>query len=476
MDPYRTNKLNQSILEVLSKLLHVSVKDPRVGFVTLNAVKLNRDHSVAQVYYSVMGDEEDRKKSFQGLKKARGFMQSKLVRTLGLRQAPQLRFAYDDSVEKGLEMDDLLDELASKGEFLTEEEKMRNMTLDDLTPPEELIRGLREAKSIWVVPHHNPDPDAIGSALALGEALREMGREVRVMGYPDPPVGLKDMPGYDQVTLCDEAEEIYRTEKPELMVLVDCHRIDRTGPLEDTLDRFEKRLCIDHHLVSGRKAPEAGWVEARSCSTCTLIHQVITTLGEGDDVFGDDPFDLSLDMATSLYAGLINDTGGFRFSNTVPFTFEFARRLSEMGVDTAKVASTTLHRYRQEGVAMLQRVLTTFEYHANGKVLTLNATDEMVAETGGSMADTEGFVNIATAVDGVCLVAFLKQIGAETWRASLRVCNQGDVQVVAAKYGGGGHKMAAGCTIDGPLDEVTANLVDDLTGALVDAMPDDLSQ
>jgi phosphoesterase RecJ-like protein len=180
-------------------------------------------------------------------------------------------------------------------------------------------------------------------------------------------------------------------------------------------------------------------------------------------------------MATNLYAGLINDTGGFRFSNTVPFTFEFARRLSEMGVDTANVASTTLHRYRREGVAMLQRVLTTFEYHADGRVLTLNATDQMVAETDGSMADTEGFVNIATAVDGVCLVAFLKQIGEETWRASLRVCNQGDVQVVAAKYGGGGHKMAAGCTVEGPLEEVTAMLVDDLTVALSDAMPDDLS-
>jgi len=473
MDPYRTNKLNQSILEVLSKLLHVSVKDPRVGFVTLNAVKLNRDHSVAQVFYSVMGDEEDRKKSFQGLKKARGFIQSKLVRTMGLRQAPELRFAYDDSVEKALEMDDLLNELANKGEFLTEKEKMRKLTLEDLIPPPEVISGLRKAKSIWVVPHHNPDPDAIGSALALGEALRIMGREVRVLGYPDPPIGLKDMPGYDRMTLSTEAEEIYAAEKPELMVLVDCHRIDRTGPLEDTLDRFDKQLCIDHHLVSGRKAPVPGWVEARSCSTCTLIHQVITALGEGDDDSGDDPFDLSLDMATNLYAGLINDTGGFRFSNTVPFTFEFARRLSEMGVDTAMVANTTLHRYRQEGVAMLQRVLATFEYHAAGRILTLNATEKMVKETGGSMADTEGFVNIATAVDGVCLVAFLKETGEDIWRVSLRVCGKGDVQAIAAGYGGGGHKMAAGCTIEGSLEDVTAMLVVDLTGALQEALPDD---
>ncbi len=472
MDPYRTNKLNQSILEVLSKLLTVSVKDPRVGFVTLNAVKLNRDHSVAQVFYSVIGDEEDREKSFQGLKKARGFMQSKLVRTLRLRQAPQLRFAYDDSVEKGLEIDGLLDELASKGEFLTEEEKMRQLTLDDLVPPEELIRGLREAKSIWVVPHHNPDPDAIGSALALGEALRTMGREVRVLSYPGPAIGLKDLPGYDQVTLSTEAEELYAAEKPELLVLVDCHRIDRTGPLEDTLDRFEKRLCIDHHLVSGRKAPEPGWVEARSCSSCTLIHQVIAALGNGDAGFGDDPFDITVDMATNLYSGLINDTGGFRFSNTVPFTFEFARRLSEMGVDTAKVAATTLHRYRREGVAMLQRVLETFEYHAGGRVLTLNATEKMLTETGGSMADTESFVSIATAVDGVCLVAFLKQIGSDTWRVSLRVCSQGDVQTIAARYGGGGHKMAAGCTIEGTLEDVTAMLVADLTAALPDGLPE----
>jgi phosphoesterase RecJ-like protein len=470
MDPYRTNKLNQSILEVLGQLLTVSVKDPRVGFVTLNAVKLNRDHSVAQVFYSVIGDEEDRKKSFQGLKKARGFMQSKLVRTLGLRQAPQLRFAYDDSVEKGLEMDGLLDELASKGEFLTEEEKMRQMTLDDLTPPAELIAGLREAKSIWVVPHHNPDPDAIGSVLALTEALRAMDRDVRVFSYPDPAIGLNELPGYDQVTLSTEAEELYAAEKPELLVLVDCHRIDRTGPLEDTLDRFEKRLCIDHHLVSGRKAPEPGWVEARSCSSCTLVHQVIDALAEGDAGFGDDPFEFTVDMATNLYAGLINDTGGFRFSNTVPFTFEFARRLSEMGVDTAKVSSTTLHRYRREGVSMLQRVLETFEYHAGGRVLTLNATEEMLQDTGGSMADTEGFVNIATAVDGVCLVAFLKEISTDTWRVSLRVCNQGDVQTIAARYGGGGHKMAAGCTIEGTLEEVTAMLAADLTEALPDGL------
>ncbi len=467
MDPYRKNKLSQAILEVLGELLQSQVKDPRVGFVTLGEVKLNRDSSVAEVFFSVLGDETARQDSLRGLKKAKGFLQSKLTRTLGLRAAPDLRFVYDDSVERGLALDDVLDGLRDSGELLTEDEKKRRLSLDDLEAPVDLLRGLREAEKVWVVPHHNPDPDAIGSALALYLALREMGKDVRVFSYPDPAMGLADLPGYGDVTLSTEAEEIFDAEEPDTLVLVDCHRIDRTGELAETLERFEKRLCIDHHLVSGRRAPEAGWVEARSCSTCTLVYGVITALaagdGEGDD--DDDAFELSLDMATNIYAGLCNDTGGFRFSNTMPFSFELARRLSALGVDTAEVAATTLHRYRPAGVALMQRVLATFAYHDGGRILTLHADRAMLKDTGGSMTDTEGFVNIATAVDGVVYVAFLKELDDQVWRVSLRTRDGGDVQSIAARHGGGGHRQAAGCTIEGAVEDVTALLVDELTAA-----------
>lgn len=471
MDPYRTNRLNQSILEVLSDLLQTAVKDPRVGFVTLNGVKLNRDHSVAEVFWSVLGEDDDVQTSFAGLKKARGFMQSKLVRTLGLRAAPNLRFVHDDSVAKGVDMDTVLNELAAQGEFVTEEQRRKRMTLEDLEVPAELLDGIRQASSLWVVPHFNPDPDAIGAALALGEALRATGREVRVFSYPEPAVGLSDLPGYADVSLPAEAEALFAEEEPDTLLLVDCHRIDRTGPLQDVLDRFETRFCIDHHLVSGRKAPEAGWVEARACSTCTLIYRLIEVLGEGalagdEDDQDDAPVEMTLDMATNIYAGLINDTGNFRFSNTMPFTFDLAGRLSALGVDTAEVARTTLHRYRPAGLDLLREVLGSFTYHAGGQVLLVTATREMLARTGGVMSDTEGFVNLATSVDGVKLVGFLKEIGDDTWRVSLRVRGEGDVQHIAARYGGGGHKQAAGCTIEGPYAEVAATLAVELTAAL----------
>ncbi|MBM4131463.1 30S ribosome-binding factor RbfA [bacterium] len=462
MDPYRTNKMTHAILEVLSELLQSQVKDPRVGFVTLGGVKLNRDHSVAEVFFTVMGEGANPEQSLEGLKKARGFLQGKLAKTLGLRTAPELRFTHDETLERSVALDSVLNELKDKGEFLTEEQKRRRLCLDDLQPPAHLLTALRLAKVVWVVPHHNPDPDATGSALALGEALAAMGREVRVLGYPDPPVGLLDLPGFGDLLLSDDAPAAFAAQPPDTVVLVDCHRIDRTGPLEETLARCETRLSIDHHLVSGRRSPEPGWLEARSCSTCTLIHQVIVELAKGDageDGDGDPPFELTHSMATNLYAGLVNDTGGFRFDNTAPFSFELARRLSAMGVDTALVAKQTLHRYRRAGIELMQRVLATFTWHDRDRILSLYATRAMLAETGGSMTDTEGFVNIATAVDGVRYVIFLKEIGDETWRASLRVRGDGDVQQVAARYGGGGHRAAAGCTIEGGLEQVLADLV-----------------
>jgi len=467
MDPYRTNKKNQAILEVLSGLIQSEVKDPRVGFVTINQVKLNRDHSVAEIYFSVMGDDDERQLSFQGLKKARGFMQTKLVRTLGLRAAPALRFVYDDSMVRAIDMGELLDGLKDRGDLMTDDERKRQMTLDDIEPPYELMQGLRRGAKFWLVPHHNPDPDTMGGVLALGEALRAMGREVRVLGYKEPAIGLKNLPGFDEVTVPDDPEALFAEERPDTLILVDFHGIERCDYLTGTLDRFENRFCIDHHLVSGQKAPVRGWLEPRSCSSCTLVYRVISTLAAGDEKAGDEPFALTVDMATNLYAGLVTDTGGFRFNNTVPFTFEFAQRLAEMGVDTAAVAAQTLHRHRREGMAMLQRVLATFDYHHGGRILVAHATLAMVQESGAVMADTEGFVNLATAVDGVRFVAFLKQLDEDVWRVSLRSCvNDGDVQVIAAGHGGGGHKMAAGCTIDGALSEVVNGLVGELIAAV----------
>ena len=465
MDPYKTTRLNHALQKKLSELLEVAVKDPRVGFVTVNGVELNRDHTVADVYISVMGDDSEKSTSLQGLKKARGFLQSRLSRALKLRQVPELRFHYDASLDRSLKVEGVLRDLADRGEFEDERTRRCRLALADFQPPEELVSALCAGRSFWLVPHWNPDPDAVGSALALAAALRKMGKAAEVLSYPDPPIGLSDLPGIRTVVLPEAAQRLAAEAPPDTQILVDCHRFGRCGPLSDLLAGMGNTYCVDHHLITSRQMPLPGWVESRACSTATLVYRLISVLGEraGDRNRG---FTIDSEMATCLYAGLLNDTGGFRFPNTLPLTFELAGELAKLGVDTSAVARLTLHRYRPAGITLLQQVLQTFQYHAGGKILIMRADQEMVAAAGAVMADTEGFVNIATAVDGVAFVAFLKEIESSVWRLSLRAPGGGDVQTVASRFGGGGHRQAAGCTIVGEAEEVEQKLVQELTQAL----------
>ncbi len=458
MDPYRTNRLAASIQRALSELIATRVKDPRVGLVSVSQVELNRDHSVAEVFVAVTGDEEERAASLTGLRKARGFLQGQLGRELRLRTVPELRFAYDDSMDRGFGMEEVLRELEERGEFLDETEKRRRLALADFEPPAELLEPLRSADRVWVTGHWNPDPDCVGAALALGAVLRELEKEVVVFRFPDPPPGLEQLPGWEETTAAEEAPQLLAEAPPDVALLVDCHRTDRTGPLQDTLDRLPRVICVDHHLVSGRRAPVPGWVDDRAESTCTLAVRMIEELtGPGEDL-------IDADVATALFAGIAGDTGGFRFDNTAPRTFRLAADLAERGVDTAGVQHELLHARRREGLALTQRVLAGIEYAGGGRVALAAVTAEMVAETGASLAETEGLVNVLTSVQGVRYAALLKEAEPDVWRVSLRT-GEGDVQEVAARLGGGGHKRAAGCTLEGSQQEVAATVTEALLAA-----------
>jgi len=468
MDPYKTNRLNAALQRTLSELLETKVKDPRVGFVTVSSVELNRDHSVAKVFFSVLGsDDGARGSSLAGLKKATGFLQSQVARILELRATPELRFVPDDSLDRSEAVEAVLKDLAERGEFRSEAERRRARTLADFVPPRELLEALHAASTVWIAPHFNPDPDAMGSALALCEALRALGKDATVLRYPEPPLGISWLPGWKHgLDVAAAAARVAASPAdaslPDLGVLVDCHRTDRLGPLQEVFDRLPRLVCVDHHLLTGRRAPLPGWVDDRAEASVTLIHQVIMALNAGED---DDP--ITLNIATNLFAGLAGDTGGFRFDNTTPMTFGLARDLAARGVDTAQASHRVLHERRRAGLELLQRCLGTCAWTAGGKIVTARASLAMLAETKAAASETEGFVNILTSVDGVQYAAFLKETAPDVWRASLRAVADGDVQAIAARYGGGGHRRAAGCTIEGDGDAAAA----EVAAALAELLP-----
>ncbi|MBK6897930.1 MAG: 30S ribosome-binding factor RbfA [bacterium] len=466
MDPYKLQRQNAAIRKVLGELLAVEVKDPRVGFVTISGVELNRDQTVAEVFVSVLGGEQERKDSLAGLKKARGFLQGRLSDLLRLRATPDLRFIYDESLDQGLGVETILDELSARGEFVDEAERRRRRTLDSLAPPPDLLAALAAATRIWVAPHVNPDPDAMGSALALAEALRETGREAEALRYAEAPAGCESLPGYPEaLDPAAVAAALADGEGPDLVVTVDCHHLERTGDYAAALAGVGAAWCIDHHLDGNGPAPLPGWIEPVASSASLLVLRVIESLAAGDGE-GAPAFALNAAMATNLYAGLYTDTGGFRFPNTLPLSFEAAGRLVAAGADAAEIAERTLHERTPASLALLARVLDTFEYHHGGRLLSLRVTRAMLAATGTVMADTEQFTGLASAVRGVRFVVFLKEREDGAWRVSLRTDAAGDVHAAASRRGGGGHRQAAGCTVAGDPATLVAELAAELAPQL----------
>jgi bifunctional oligoribonuclease and PAP phosphatase NrnA len=462
MDPYKLQRQNTAIRKTLAKLVAAEVKDPRVGFVTINGVELSRDQTVARVLFSVMGDEQERSDSLTGLKKARGFLQRRLSDSLRLRNTPDLRFVYDESVDRSMNVDGILAELSDSGEFEDEASRNRKRTLASLEPPLDLMNALGASRCVWIVPHWNPDPDCMGSALALGEALADAGKDVTVFTHPDPPHGFATLPGHADAVTVEQAPELLAQAPPDTLIMCDCHHRDRAGDaLTPYIEDIPNAWCIDHHLISDGPAPLPGWIEPVASSASLLIMRVIESLADGEAA-GAETSSLTLDMATNIYAGIYADTGGFRFPNTLPMTFDAARTLSTLGVDTALVAERILHQRSQQATELLKRVMATFEFHAEGRILTLWADNAMMAATGTNMSDTEGIVGLATGTAGVRYVVFLKERDDGLWRVSLRAREGGDVQRVAASYGGGGHVLASGCTIEGD----PAAILDDLVSAL----------
>lgn len=460
MDPYKLERQNSTLRRALGELIAAEIKDPRVGMAAVSEVRLNRDQTVAEVFVSVVGEDEERRDTLQGLRKARGFLQGRLADLLRLRRTPDLRFVLDDSLERGMNVEALLEGLAAGGE--PDGETARARTLDSLEPPRDLLDALAGCGRAWIVPHWNPDPDAMGSALALGRCLRRAGKEVEVVSFPDPPAGFASLPGYEDALPGDEARE---ADPPDLVVMVDCHDLARAEDLAPHLARAGAAWCIDHHLTDGGSAPLPGWIEPVASSASLLIMRVIEALDDGgyEDLA---PCGLDDAMAACIYGGLVADTGGFRFPNTLPLSFEAAERLARFDIDVAELSERLLHMRTRPAVELMKLVTGTFAFHADGRILSLLVTRDMLAASGARMADTEGFVNLATAVDGVSFVVFLKERDDGRWRVSLRAKGEGDVQAVAAARGGGGHRLAAGCTLDGDADAVLRDLLHDLAAQL----------
>jgi len=314
------------------------------------------------------------------------------------------------------------------------------------------VSALQSARRVLLTMHRGPDGDALGSALALGTALREMGREVVVYNPDELPYNFRFLPGAAEVR-----REIAPDEAFDVTVATDAGARDRLGPHVPDAPRCGVLINLDHHLTT-EPFGDINYVDPEAASVGILAYKIIRGLGHP----------LSRDAAICIYASILADTGCFRYSSTDPECLRVAAELLEHGVDPWEM---TVRVYEQQPLArmkLLAEVLATLELDKSGKLATITITREMVTRTGTHLDLTDGFINYARSVDGVEVAASFSEPleGARTWHVSFRSRGNVDVSRIAGKFGGGGHRNAAGCSIDGEAQEVRALISDAVAEAL----------
>ena len=312
-----------------------------------------------------------------------------------------------------------------------------------------ICRILREKDRFLVACHENPEGDAIGSELALTLALRKMGKTATVLNADPVPGNLLFLPGADTVVFEEDGSRY------DVAVVLDCGSPERTGRVAPELRKCPLLVNIDHHRTNGDRG-ELSLVDPDAAATGLLIHRVLSAMG----------YDICLDVATNIYVAVLTDTGSFHYSSSSPEAFEVAGEMVRRGVDPWAVAERVYETQSAHRLRLLGRVLDSLEVSAGGKVASITTMRETLREFAAGKDALEGFINYPRSIVGVEVAVSFREEEGDVFRVSFRSKGRVDVSAVAARFGGGGHRNAAGCTVPGALPDVKRKVLEALAAVL----------
>lgn len=309
----------------------------------------------------------------------------------------------------------------------------------------EISEILQKSSSFVVVSHVAPDPDAIGSSGALTQILRERGKKVTWYLQDQVPANFQPL-----LHQGPPQRSVPTGDKHDLLVIVDTATRARVGrDIKALEDCCKKSINIDHH-VSNECWCDWNFVDATAASTAEIILTLSRELKHN----------LNSQTANLLYAGVMDDTGSFRYSNTSPRTFESAAYLLSQGANASEVANALYFSIPEKVLKLRALCTTTLQSHYSGQFTLLYCTNKMLESTGCLPEDTDSMIDIARSIAGVKACAFIREMESD-YKISLRTKTpEIDVNKLAQQFGGGGHKAAAGCRISGSQDAVIATIIE----------------
>ncbi len=290
--------------------------------------------------------------------------------------------------------------------------------------------------------------------LALGLGLRKIDKEVALYSRDGVPEILHFLPHSDEiVNSLDSVSGPF-----DIAFALDCTSVQRAGrEFEEyaATENCKNVVIIDHHLTTGSEA-DLLVLDNTASSTGMIIYRILRSLGiEIDDA-----------ISQNIYTTIISDTGSFRYSNTTSETFKVASELVESGTDPSEISQALYENEPLRKIELFKLSIPTLDISPDKKIASIYIDREMFIKTGAHRQDTEGMVNIPRSIKGVEVALMYRQEGDSNWKVSLRSKGSVNVAKIAEIYGGGGHARAAGCSLNGNIEEVKSKIITSIEGAL----------
>jgi len=326
------------------------------------------------------------------------------------------------------------------------------MTID-WQPLKEIIA---RHNSFLLTSHCRADCDAVGSELALALILESLGKEVQIVNGDSVPEHIRFIDPDDRVQELGHNADPVELSKIECLIVVDTSAWVQLGPMGDVVRDFPgTRVIIDHHVSQDDLEAE----EFKD-ATAEATGRLILELSEALEV------ELTPQIALPLFAAIATDTGWFRFSSVTETTFLALAKLVSAGVSPPTVFSLLYEQHSLARILLRGRILEHVVADCEGRLMSTHVRRTDFEEVGANTTDTEDVINTLLTVAGSEVAVLFVELGENRTKVSLRSRTEFDVCAIAAQFGGGGHRAAAGVTYDGSLDEARLAVLDALRAAL----------
>lgn len=311
----------------------------------------------------------------------------------------------------------------------------------------QVVELIENKQNFAITTHVRPDGDGVGSSLGLCWLLRSLGKTAEFISRDPIPVSYEQLPGADEIRIVSEIDREY-----DAVFVIECSDIRRPG-IRNLENQFT--VNIDHHTTCEHFGT-INWIDATASAVGEMIYNLCKAIGGR----------ISKEIAECIYMALVTDTGSFHFPNTTDRTLKVASELVKGGVKPARISEIVYNSYSWSRIELMRQVLDTVRRDNGGRVACMRQTIEMAEKAGAVDGDNNGFVNIPLAAREVEAVLYMRETLPNTYRVSLRSKDNINVARVAEKFGGGGHKNAAGCRVEGDWDEKEKEILVELIKAV----------